>query len=386
MKTQELIPTQPASTRWRLSVPSEEATGEKVTFNEKRLGSMNLVVRVKSPGCEPSTWSMTAPTLQCAPPAPESHRWGIVLAGGDGTRLRDLTRWVYGDDRPKQFCPLLGSRTLFEATRQRAETSLPPDHIVVALTRTHETYYRDLLDPTSTKRIIQPYNRGTAPAILYALMVIAQSDPDALVSILPSDHYYSSESAFKAALEEAFGIAGLYSDSVVLLAASPKGPEVEYGWIEVGRTVDPSSGLFRIERFLEKPPFSLAEKLYRNGSLWNMFVMVGHVRAFLDIASATVPGLVQAFQSEVAASSLATEIEIPDRTYDRIVPMDFSGRVLAPATDRLLALRLDSLEWCDLGDPYRVLVTLLEKDGSLPAWAKLWPRPEETQQAVGAGE
>jgi mannose-1-phosphate guanylyltransferase len=383
MKTQELIPTQQTSAGWRFSIAGEESSAEQITLIDRRLDSMNLVVRAKSSGnCGPSTKT----TQHSARPSPESHHWGIVLAGGDGTRLKELTRWVCGDDRPKQFCPLLGDRTLFEATRQRAEKSLPADHIIFTLTRAHEKYYRDLLDSPSTRRIIQPYNRGTAPAILYAMAVIAQSDPDAIVSILPSDHYYSSESAFKVVLEDALGIAGLHSDSVVLLAASPKGPEVEYGWIEVGRTVDRSSGLFRVERFLEKPSFPLAEKLYRSGSLWNMFVMVGHVRAFLDIASATVPSLVQAFQSEVAASSSGAEIEIPYRTYDRIVPMDFSGRVLAPATDRLLALRLDSLEWSDLGDPYRVLVTLLEKDGSLPSWAKLWPQPEEMEQAAAAGE
>lgn len=384
MKTQQLIPMQPKSTASHFDIAGEESYLEQVTLVNRRLTSMNLVVKARPTGCRgPSTRG--APT-QHVTRVPQSHHWGIVLAGGDGIRLRDLTRWVCGDDRPKQFCPLLGNQTLFEATLQRAENSIPADHIILALTRTHEAYYRDLLEPTSIKRIIQPYNRGTAPAILYTLMVIAQSDPDAIVSILPSDHYYSSESVFKTALEDSLETAGLYSDSVVLLAASPTGPEVEYGWIEVGRTVDHSSGLFRVERFLEKPPLSLAEKLYRGGSLWNMFVMTGHVRAFLDIASATVPGLVQVLDSEVPASSSGAAIEIPYRTYDRIVPMDFSGRVLAPATDRLLALRLDSLDWSDLGDPYRVLVTLLEKDGTLPPWAKLWPRSEEITQVAAVGE
>ena len=383
MKTQELIPMKPRLAASHVDIAGEESYSEQVTLVNGRLDSMNLVVKARPTGWRsPSTRG--APTQQVA--LPQSHHWGIVLAGGDGTRLRELTRWVCGDDRPKQFCPLLGDQTLLEAALQRAENSIPPDQIILALTRTHETYYRDLVDPTSIKRIIQPYNRGTAPAILYALMVIAQSDPDAIVSILPSDHYYSSERAFKAALEDTLETAGLYSDSVVLLAASPTGPEVEYGWIEVGRTLDHSSGLFRVERFLEKPPLSLAEKLYRTGSLWNMFVMTGHVRAFLDIASATVPGLVQALHSEVPASSSGTAIEIPSRAYDRIVPMDFSGRVLAPATDRLLALRLDSLDWSDLGDPYRVLVTLLEKDGSLPPWATLWPRSEELKQVAAVGE
>ena len=66
------------------------------------------------------------------------HRWGVVLAGGEGARLRELTRWVYGDDRPKQFCPLLGDRTLLEDTWRRAERSIPPEQILFCVTRSRQ--------------------------------------------------------------------------------------------------------------------------------------------------------------------------------------------------------------------------------------------------------
>lgn len=62
-------------------------------------------------------------------------RWGVILAGGDGTRLQRLTRLICGDDRPKQFCALVGNETLLEQTRQRAERSILPGQILVPLTR-----------------------------------------------------------------------------------------------------------------------------------------------------------------------------------------------------------------------------------------------------------
>jgi mannose-1-phosphate guanylyltransferase len=130
-----------------------------------------------------------------------SRRWGIVLAGGDGVRLRALTRFIYGDDCPKQFCPLLGQSTLLEETRQRAERSIYPDQILYSVTRAHQDYYvRDLGDRPS-QRVVQPCNRGTAPAILSALLHIFEMDPDAIVAILPCDHYYSPEPEFDAALD-----------------------------------------------------------------------------------------------------------------------------------------------------------------------------------------
>jgi mannose-1-phosphate guanylyltransferase len=296
-------------------------------------------------------------------------------------RLRDLTRWVSGDDRPKQFCPLLGKRTLFEATQERAERSIPADHILFALNRMHEPYYRNLI-PSGLNRIVQPFNRGTAPAILYGLMHIARLDPDAIVSILPCDHYYSPETAFEAALKTGQEIAGQHKDSVLLLGAPPKGPETEYGWIQTGQRIG-RDGLFHVQGFKEKPPLALAQNLYKSGSLWNMFVMVGHVRAFLDIASQTMQHLVDALEPHVTATH-SNEIRIPDHLYDRIAASDFSSQVLASVTDRLLALRLPNLEWSDLGDPYRVLATLVERDGELPIWAKLWSEPEDESHAAAA--
>lgn len=69
------------------------------------------------------------------------RRWGVILAGGDGTRLLSLTRMICGDDRPKQLCPLFGNDSLLEQTRRRAERSIPSEQVLFALTRRHREYY-----------------------------------------------------------------------------------------------------------------------------------------------------------------------------------------------------------------------------------------------------
>ena len=87
----------------------------------------------------------------------------VVLAGGDGTRLRSLTWQLAGDDRPKQFCHLLGAETLLAATRRL----VAPGSLFTVVTRKHERYYRpELADAAPGTVLVQPESRGTAPAIL----------------------------------------------------------------------------------------------------------------------------------------------------------------------------------------------------------------------------
>ena len=322
------------------------------------------------------------PILSVAPhgraPATRGKRWGIILAGGDGTRLQRLTRLICGDDRPKQFCPLVGNDTLLEQTRKRAERSIPWEKILFLLTKSHRAFYLQEPGMRPSQRIVQPANKGTAPPILYSLLSIEQNDQEAIVAILPCDHHYTDERTFTAALESAFDIAVRRSGSVVLLGATPLGPEVEYGWIELGPSAGGAS--FHVQRFCEKPSFHVARELIERGSLWNTFVMVGHVRSFLEMVNAALKGLVEAFRkNQVWAGA---EVHIADSLYEGIHSADFSREVLSVQTRRLVALQLGRAGWSDLGHPERVMA-VLQAAGLEPGWMKEWQAPRR-RPAVAA--
>src|SRR5271155_4976042 len=88
--------------------------------------------------------------------------WGVILAGGDGERLRPLTRLIAGDDRPKQFCPLLGGKkTLLEQTRRRTARAVPASQTLFVLANRHQRYYtEELAQIPSSRMIVQTSNRG----------------------------------------------------------------------------------------------------------------------------------------------------------------------------------------------------------------------------------
>jgi mannose-1-phosphate guanylyltransferase len=302
-----------------------------------------------------------------------NRRWGVLLAGGDGTRLQMLTRLICGDDRPKQFLPLFGPETLLAAALRRAEQSISPEQILIPLTRSHETFYLREPGIRASQRIVQPANKGTAPPILYSLLSIERNDDDALVAILPCDHYYSDELAFSAALDSAFNVAAQHPGSLVLLGASPRSLDVEYGWIELGPSVDGVGDIrFTVRAFRETPSFPVARELLRRGSLWNTFVTVGHVRCFLEIANVVLADIVDRFRGiQFWAGS---EARIQYWLYDRIRSVDFSREVLPVQTRRLVALRMSNTGWSDLGHPERVIAALREA-GLEPRWMKKWTEP-----------
>ena len=120
--------------------------------------------------------------------ATNQNRHAIILAGGDGTRLSELTRRITGDATPKQFCPVIGDTSLLEQTRLRVSLVVGENRILTLLNRAHERHYRDLLNEVLPENLlIQPANRGTAPAILYALMRLSKVARNAYVALFPSD-------------------------------------------------------------------------------------------------------------------------------------------------------------------------------------------------------
>jgi len=301
--------------------------------------------------------------------------WAIILAGGEGLRLRSLTQKIAGDPRPKQFCALLDGETMLDRTRRRAHLLVRPDRQVAVVTKTHREYFGELepeFAPGSL--VVQPANQGTVAGIVYPVMRVQHLAGDVPIAILPSDHDVTDDRAFMDHVEKALELVRKLPGQVVLLGIEAETPETEYGWIEPSNLPLAVDGplVFEVRRFWEKPSAPLARVLFERRCLWNSFVMVGCASAFLDCVNTAVPDVLVSFAPLRRALGTAEEAAVAEKVYADLTPLSFGARVLARVPERLLAIRVKDVGWSDWGHPARVMASL-RRTGRHPCWLKQEP-------------
>jgi mannose-1-phosphate guanylyltransferase len=291
------------------------------------------------------------------PENPLPHtRAAIVLAGGDGSRLRPLGRLIAGKEVPKQFCSITGNQTLLEETLRRTSSAIAPEHTVVVVNREHRPFYQPLLGDLPRMQVVeQPGNRGTGPAILLGLRRLLALGREATVAVFPSDHFVGDDAAFMQQVENAFAAVEEFPQLCVVLGIKPASAEASYGWIEpAARVSSARPDLFGVTRFCEKPDAATADRLLKSGWLWNSFILVARVSVLHAMFAEFAPELFCTLNAELAATIPGAEASAADRLYDKLSSQGFSERVLAQCPPNLAVLRVEDLEWSDLGELARV--------------------------------
>ncbi len=290
-------------------------------------------------------------TSSSAPSARSHSRWAIVLAGGEGQRLRALTRRL-GYDVPKQFCPLLERETLLELTLRRVALAIDSSRTLTLVTRAHERYFAPLMAAQSERELhrnllIQPDNRGTAVAIAYAAFALAEIDPAATVAVFPCDHWFDDDAALMRKVERAFALASEFQDLTVALGIAAAQPESGYGWFELGAPI-----------LNETPPAEVTRAIWLAGAQRNSFILVARVATLLGLLQRTLPRLHSAFHTVRPVLGTMFEQQTIKSLYRDLPRIEFSQRVLARAPQALAVLPVSDVEWSDLGEPRRVLSLL----------------------------
>lgn len=317
------------------------------------------------------------PTAFCAEPSPfrtlpvlsgGSSRWTIVLAGGEGRRMRPLiSRWL-GVSRPKQYCTFSGTRSMLQHTLDRAAQVGDTERTIVVIGNGHQGFFESALSGDFAGILMeQPADCGTAAGILLPVCYVLQQDPEATVVILPSDHFVYPEYKFVEQMDEAACLAESWTRHLILLGAVPDRPETDYGWIEPSANNRAARGELRgVMSFYEKPCKAEAERYYRHQWLWNTMIVAAKARALWDLGEsllgdltarlATLSGVMGASAvGRVNGSRLDAALA---QAYRDLPCADFSRHLLQCAPEWSLVAPMAGIDWCDWGRPERISATL----------------------------
>lgn len=286
----------------------------------------------------------------------------LVLAGGDGERLRPFTeRWL-GRHVPKQYCTFAGTRSMLDHTLDRAASLCAPGRIMTIAGRTH----RDLLRsrrprPSDGAFLYQPRNLDTAPGVLFGLAHALHRDPDATVVLFPSDHFVHPEMLFVEKVRDAIRAVELLPERMILLGATPADLEEDYGWIVPAEELGshPSQRLRAARAFVEKPAPTRAAALFAQGALWNTLVLVARGRTLWGVAAERLGHLTPYFTALTAALDTPHETEVLEAVYRELPRANFSSELLQQAAERIAVMPLDGVQWNDWGRPERIAESLL---------------------------
>ena len=314
-----------------------------------------------------ATINRPVPTVDCKSDPPLC---GIVLAGGEGKRLRSFVYLLRGDLLPKQYVSFVGTRSMLTHTFQRAERLVSPERVYTVVNQQHLLFpevRQQLSARASDTVLVQPENKQSGAGVLLSLVHLYKRYPNSTVAVFPADQF-AMEDVLMKYVRLAGAIVRKQPSKLVLLGIRPEGEEPDYGYIVPRNHFNNDGwGGLEVSRLVEKPAVGEISDLLRRGALWNTMMMVFKAANFLDWVSDLMPAVSQRFQKIYDAIGTANETEIVREVYSQLEPINFSTDLLEPLIryhpKGVVSLPLDDVMWSDWGTESRVL-TILRRMGN----------------------
>lgn len=279
----------------------------------------------------------------------------VLLAGGSGTRFWPLSRY----EEPKQFLKIIKGASLLQETLSRVKSLVLPQNVLVVTNRLYQRKVKEQLKGSgilSKNILLEPEGKNTAPAICWAATKIHRMNPEAVMVILPSDHLIARRDSFLKSLKEAILIAE--KGYLATLGIVPTRPETGYGYLKTKEIRIQGRTVFKVKKFIEKPPLKIAQKFFRENLrhdrqhrklsrgvkyLWNSGMFIWKTDAILKSFAQFLPNISQGLREWHKLPSISIDYGILEKARNVIT---------VPASN---------IGWSDLGS-WETLAQHLSRD------------------------
>ncbi len=279
-------------------------------------------------------------------------RHAVIMAGGAGTRLWPLSR----RHRPKQLLKIISGTSLLRSSYERLRETFDADRIYVITGEKYLPLVADELPEIPSQNLFgEPQGRDTANAVGLACAIIDQRDPEAVVGIFTADHLIAPIERFTKCVNLAFETVEKHADALVTFGVTVRSPDTAFGYIRKGDEVSP--GVFRVDKFAEKPDPIRAQRYAESGDyFWNSGMFAWRASTILAELETNLPISYQ------GVTEIAKDWDTPKRPeklseiYPKLQKISIDFAVMERAREVFVVEM--NCEWADVGSWSQLSVVL----------------------------
>ncbi len=268
----------------------------------------------------------------------------VIMCGGSGTRLWPLSR----ESLPKQFIPLFGERSTFQAIASLLSAKSGFGPLIVITNRDYRFLVAEQLEKEgiTAQIVLEPVRRDSGPAVGVAAELALQRSADAIVAIMAADHAIANPDGFAEVIGRAAEAAK--TGHIVTLGITPDHPATGYGYIRKAARVAGTDDVFQVEKFVEKPDAAHAAKYISEGQLWNSGNFIFPAALMRSEMQKFEPEMAKSVSAAVSGSQMDLEFLVLDETAFSSAPQKSIDFAVMERTQKAAVIPAD-IGWSDVG-------------------------------------
>jgi mannose-1-phosphate guanylyltransferase len=281
-------------------------------------------------------------------------QYGVIMAGGAGTRLWPLSR----GNRPKQLLPVVHGRSLLRLSYDRLRGMLPPERIFVCTGASYGPQVLENLPELPKENLLgEPIGRDTANAVGFPAAILQRRDKDAVVAVVTADHVIEPIDVFQSCVKKAFDVAAEYPQMLVTFGIVPSHGHTGLGYIHRGESLklkDGADGAFRVQAFREKPDKATADRYVESGRYyWNSGMFVWRCDTVLNELATHLPESHRGLMTIADAWDTPNREQVLNQTYPTLPKISIDYGVMELASQgkgkAQVAVVEMPVQWLDVG-------------------------------------